>query len=371
MIQTVNTNTNPQPTFGVQASTVPIYTPAARIAPVLKPRQIAGLVPLICSDQDPRLPAFSKCDCREWTNDECYINPVFADLTDSDPIKNDNSYFLLEFPFFYNFQWTTGANSAFSLDKWDGTTWNGVASITDNTLGDYFDFNNLCIPNWKGVNLDWSKILVLHGEGLYRFSVSYSIFGQSGILVSEPYCLREWSCKETDVTVRWQTTIEGGRLGSIIEDCHVFQFCCVINPEPGFQFVTNVLWRDEIRVYAFFGRETTEYERVNVEYQNGEVMPVRSEAIQKFEYESALQPKWVHDRIKAYAFQADELFVTDYNWANSDYDIKKKQVICDGAYEPEYNINTRFSNVRVQLKEYCQNVIRDTCCDIPSRTAGT
>ena len=370
MIQTVNTNTNPQPSFGVQASTVPIYTPTGRYAQVLKPLQIAGLVPLICSDSDPRLPAFSKCDCREWTNDDCYINPVFAATADADPLKNDHSYFLMEYPFFYNYQWTT-ANSSFSLDKYDGVNWNGVALLDDNTLGTFYDFNSKCISNWTGMDIDWRLVLIAHGEGLYRFSVSYAIFGQAGILVSEPYCLKEWSCAGTDVTVRWQTTIVGGRLGSIIDDCKVFEFCCVINPEPGFQQTSNVNWNDEIRVYAFFGRETTEYERINVEYQNGEVIPVRSEAIQKFEYESALQPKWVHDRLKAYAFQSDYLFVTDYNWNNSDYDIKKKQVICDGAYEPSYNRNTRYSNVLVAFKEYCQNVIRDSCCEIPSRSSGT
>lgn len=368
MIRTINGNSNPQPTFGVQASTVPIYTHQARVAHLLAPVQIVGLVPLVCPDQDPRLPAFSKCDCREWTNDECYINPVFASTTDTDELKNDHSFFLLEFPFYYQYQWSNPVNSQFTLQEWNGSAWVLTTTLTNNTYGTFYDFNSLCIPNWKGFDIDWRLILTTFGEGLYRFRVSYSQFGNSGTLVSEPYCLKEWTCAGTDVTVRWECTITGGRIGSIVDDRRVFEFCCLAAGEPGVaQKVTPVTWNDQIRVYAFFGREKTEYEREQVEYQDGEIIPVRNEAIQIFEYESALQPKWVHDRLKAYAFMADQLYVSDYNWNNSDYEIDKKRVVCDGEYAPEYNINTRYSNVKVRFKEGYQNVIRDKCCSTPTR----
>lgn len=380
MIQTLNNNSNPQPDFGVQASTVPIYTPTGTIINVLAPVQIMGLVPLICPTQDTRLPAFSKCDCREWTNDDCYINPVFASTTDIDPLKNDHNMFLLEYPFFYQYQWTN-TNALFFLQEWDGTQWIQTTQLIDSTYGTYYNFGSLCIPNWKGFDIDWRKILIAFGEGLYRFSVISITLGSFSLLVSEPFCLKEWSCAGTDVTVRWEATMNGGRIGSIVDDQRVFEFCCQmalpVNPmtpdDPGFPLLPqpaaggSVLWRDQLRVYAFFGREKTEYERVNVEYRNGEIIQVRNEAIQKFEYESALQPKWIHDRLKAYAFMADELYVTDYNWNNSDYEIDKKRVTCDGSYEPEYNINTRYSNVKVAFKEGFQNVIRDKCCDTQKR----
>lgn len=372
MITTINGNSNPQPSFGVQASTVPIFTPQGAAAPVLAPVQIAGLVPFVCDTQDARLPAFSKCDCREWTNDDCYINPVFADLVDTDPLKNDHNFFLLEYPFFYNYQWNDPSLSVWSLDEFSGGAWNGVALINDNTYGTYSNFGRLCIKNWKGFDIDWRKVLILHGEGLYRISVVSDIFGTSHIFVTEPFCLKEWSCAGTDVTVRWECTHTGGRLGSIVDDQRVFEFCCIATPVPGEAApIGAVTWNDQIRVYAFFGREKTEYERVNIEYQNGEIIQVRNEAIQRFEYESALQPKWVHDRLKAYAFQADQLYVTDYNWNNSDYEIDKKRVTCDGSYEPEYHEDTRYSFVKVQFKEGFQNVIRDRCCDTPTRKTLT
>lgn len=229
MIQTLNGNSNPQPSFGVQASTVPIYTPQAKAIPVLTVTQIAGLVPLVCIDQDPRLPAFSKCDCREWTNDECYINPVFATLTGSDPLKNDHNMFLVEYPFFYSYQWNNPALSVFSIEEWDGTQWITTTTLTNNTYGTFYGFTSLCIPNWKGFDINWQKILQAFGEGLYRFRVTSltNAFGGSTSLVSEPFCLKEWSCAGTDVTVRWETTISGGRLGSIVDDQRVFDFCCI------------------------------------------------------------------------------------------------------------------------------------------------
>lgn len=372
MIQTLNGNSNPQPFFGVQASTLAIYTPQAVASKMLSVTQIAGLVPLVCIDQDPRLPAFSKCDCREWTNDECYINPVFATSVGSDPLKNDHNFFLVEYPFYYAFQFSNPSLSVFSIEEWDGTQWITTTTLTDNTYGVFYGFTSLCIPNWKGFDINWKKILIAFGEGLYRFRITSLTNPKAGTtsLVSEPFCLKEWTCEGTDVTVRWETTITGGRLGSIVDDKRVFEFCCTTvggSTAPPTTSLKPITWNDQLRVYAFFGRETTEYERVNIEYQNGEVIKVRDEAIQKFEYESALQPKWVHDRLKAYAMMADQLYVTDYNWNNSDYEIDKKRVVCDGSYEPQYNINTRYSNVKVQFKEGFQNVIRDRCCSTVTR----
>src|SRR3990167_2253712 len=366
MITTLNNNSNPQPTFGVHASTVPNFTPQARVMPVLAPTQIVCLVPIICATDNTRMPVFTICDCREWVDDQCYINPVFASTGDTDPLKNDHNMFLMEYPFLYSYQFTNNSLSAMTLQQWNGAIWVAKASLADNTYGTYYDFTSLCIPNWKGYDINWRSVLTAFGEGIYRMRIVYTIFNNSGVLVSEPFCLKEWSCEGTDVTVRWETTITGGRIGSIDDDQRVFEFCCRNSPLGGVggTTITPVTWIDQIRVYAFFGREKTEYERVNIEYQNGEVIQVRNEAIQKFEYESALQPKWVHDRLKAYGLMADQIWVTDYNWNNSDYNIKKKRVTCDGSYEPQYNENTRYSNVKVQFKEGFQNVIRYRCCNV-------
>lgn len=368
MIRTIQVNDNPMPSFGARGGTIPVYTPQGKIAYTV-PFQVVGLVPLVCADQDVTCPIFSKCDCRSWPNDDRYLNPVFAETVFTSHLYNDHNMFLLEYPFFYQYQWTNPLLSQFTLEEWDGTNWITTTALNTNAYGTYYDFQSMCHLNWKGYDIDWNLVLAAFGEGLYRFKAAYIAFNNSSAFVSEPFCLKEWSCEGTDVTVRWETTIIGGRIGSITDDQKVFEFCC-FSSSPGGLSTSFDTWRDQIRVYAFFGRETTEYEREQVEYANGEIVQVRNEAIQKFEYESALQPKWVHDRLKAYGCMADELYVTDYNWNNSDYEIDKRRVVCDGGYAPEYNINTRYSNVKVVFKEGFQNVIRERCCDAPARLPG-
>src|SRR3990167_5183269 len=186
MITTLNTNSNPQRAWGVHQSSSPVFTPTGKMAYVSAPIQIAGLVPLICADQDSRLPAFSKCNCREWVGDQCYITPVFATLTGSDPLYNDHNMFLLEYPFFFSYQWTNPALSQMSIDEWNGAEWVTTTTLNDSTYGIYYEFGDLCIPNWKGYDIDWQTILIVFGEGLYRFRVDYSIFTISGTLVSDP-----------------------------------------------------------------------------------------------------------------------------------------------------------------------------------------
>lgn len=381
MIVTINNNRQPAPRgfIGVKGGTLPVVTPVGKVVSVLNPVQVAGLVPFVCETQDSRLPAFSKCDCREWTNDDCYINPVFASTTDTNIYKNDHNMFLLEYPFIWNFQFTNVVipNAIMTLERWNGTIWQTLnADLTTNAIGVPYPFLSKCIPNWKGFEVDWRKVLITYGQGLYRIRNASILFGNTSYLVTEPFCLREWSCNSTSNsahgTVRWETKMAGGSLGSIIDDKKMFNFCCSANTaNTPYSKNPIVTWNDSIRVYGFFGKEKTEYERQNIEYNNGEVKQVRNEAIQKFEYESALQPKWVHDRLKAYAFMADELYVSDYNWNNSDYDINKKRVVCDGSYEPEYHRDTRYSWVKVQFKEGFQNVVRDKCCSPNLIPAGT
>ena len=372
MIVTTNGNSNPMPTFGRYKSTgINITLPWLNPHPTPRPRyidsvQVLGFIPLTCITQHSRLKAFSQCDCRDWKDDDCYINLVFGDSSGQyNPYKNDKSNFILEYPFLYQFQWSNPALSFFELEEWSGTNWFTTTTLNNDSFGIYNGLGTMCIPNWSQFKIDWQKVIMQFGEGLYRFRVNNNIFGAGSIYVSEPFCLKEWNCKDANKTVRWDATISGGRIGSITDDKRIFNLCCnkFINDTTT---ITSQTWQDSVRVYGFFGKETTDYERVNIEYQNGEVIKIRDEAIQKFEYETALLPKYLHDRFKAYGIMADELYVSDYNWNNSDYEINTRRVVCDGAYAPEYDKHTRYSKATVVFKEGFQNVIRDKCCPVLS-----
>ncbi|MFI5404919.1 MAG: hypothetical protein ACHQ1D_00250 [Nitrososphaerales archaeon] len=370
MITTVNRNRNPMPAFGRYA-----YIKGGPKAPTPRPRyinsiQILGFIPLTCATQHERLKAFSQCDCRDWKDDDCYINPVFGDSSGQyNPYKNDKNNFLLEYPFLYKFQWNDPSLSFFQLEEWNGSAWVSTAILNDDSFGVLNKLGTMKIPYFTQFTIDWQKVIMQFGEGLYRFRVNNNIFGAGSIYVSEPFCLREWNCKEANKTVKWNANITGGRIGSITDDKKIFNLCCTSESgqkveNSGPSKTCTYTWQDEVRIYAFFGKETTDYERENIEYQNGEIIKIRDEAIQKFEYETALLPKYLHDRFKAYGVMADELYVSDYNWNNSDYEIKNKRVVCDGAYAPEYDRHTRYSKATVVFKEGFQNVIRDKCCTV-------
>jgi hypothetical protein len=57
--------------------------------------------------------------------------------------------------------------------------------------------------------------------------------------------------------------------------------------------------------------------------------------------------------------------VSDYNINNSDYNIKRKSVVKDGAYEPQYKDKMwrRLATVEVDFKEGIQTVIKTNCCE--------
>lgn len=367
MVRTYSNNNNPSPAFGSRTG----GDGSAESGIMSRtPMQVAGLIPLICCDPK-RFTPFSECDCREWADDDCYINPVFGDSASTDPLKNDKSAFLIDYPFYYQYQWSNNSLAAFTLEKYNtnSKSWSSVASLNNHTLGTYYNFTSLCISNWKGYRIEWKKVLSFHGEGLYRFKVNSIVYSVSSCLVSPPFCLKQWSCESADKTVKWEANIFGGRLGSIDDDKKVFMFCCS-KQQPGSNLPAvsvPVNWYDSVRHYGFFGYEKTSYERVNFEYLDGTVNQHKNEAIQSFEYHSAMLPKYLHDRFKAYGIMADELKVSDYNWSNSDYEIDQRLVVCDGGYEPSYTLvrgenATRLAPVTVNFKEGRQNVIRDKCC---------
>lgn len=133
-----------------------------------------------------------------------------------------------------------------------------------------------------------------------------------------------------------------------------------------------VNWYDSIRVNGFFGREEKEYERNNIKYHTGIVNKIRDEAIRKFKWRSFGNtadnpgrglPFWFHDRFSVYGLMADDLLVSDYNYNNSDYNLKRYCVQADTGYSPEYKGNSRYSNVELDFKSKKQTLARNRCCD--------
>ena len=132
-----------------------------------------------------------------------------------------------------------------------------------------------------------------------------------------------------------------------------------------------IQWYDSIRVNGFFGREEKEYERNQIKYHTGIVNKIRDEAIRKFKWRSFGNtadnpgrglPFWFHDRFSVYGLMADDLLVSDYNYNNSDYNLKRYCVQADTGYSPDYKGNSRYSNVSLDFKSKKQTLARNRCC---------
>lgn len=346
------------------------------------PDQIGGLVPVFpCTGGECRQGLFGG----DLISDESlYPLPVFATPDDDLTYHNDVNSWLFDVPAISN-----GLTFYdFFLEKLIGTTWTPIETLDNGDFGIYYDINSLCEGlKWKGYYLRWKDVLAAHGEGMYRFRLSITIFGviidPLGLsvpivecMVSPPFCLQEWDCVKANRTVKFETTIIGGRIGHIDKtNCghKYWDFCCKHQPEnPTFgAYTTAIKWLDSIRIFGFFGREAKDYERTSIKYPTGLVNKIRDEAIRKFKFRSFGNtasaagkgyPQWMHDRLAVYAFQAENLYVSDYNLNNADYNLKGYCVVADGNYLPEYKGHSRYSNVEVDFKAQYQYLIRNRCC---------
>lgn len=306
------------------------------------PYQVMGFSPLVsCTDDE----------CRSWSPDCCYCNPVFAELGTRDiydPLTNDTTSYLINMG---NYIAGTGSSMSMLLQKWNTVThtWSTTASLGTSAYGQYWNFGDLAISTYKGYAIEWRKVLDAFGEGCYRFYATYGVYGREGCLVGECYTLRIYSCALTHGTVRFDSRIFDGSIASIDVDGLRFDLC-------------DILWKDQIRVAGFFGYEETDEEKRQIELTDGKVLKTRDELIQKFTFTSGVLPKSFHDRFKAYGTMADQLRVTDYNWNNSDYLIKLKLIVREGGMKPDYKIGKRNFVCKYTFKEGYQNVSRSLCC---------
>lgn len=178
-----------------------------------------------------------------------------------------------------------------------------------------------------------------------------------GCLVSDPFFLREWDCERAKGTVKFEAWLKGV-VGDKRKDLVVYDLC-------------DMFWYDSKRYEGFFGYyKVTEYLKTMLEWgqpQAGQQIRVKDEAIQQFEYKSKLLPFEYQERFSVYGMMSDELFVSDYNLYNSDWDIKRMPVVYESNFEPEYfdaRSTIRRSKVDIEFRRGFQNVIKSICCPV-------
>jgi len=312
----------------------------------LNPIQIVGLVPLT---------SCTAVECRTYC--ECLVpNPVFGVIgITTSTYENDWNTFLVDYSLFTP-NTVTGVTATFILQQKQGASWVDVATLNNNVYGIFYNFNTIANhPSYKKFEINWGKVLQFQGEGLYRIKLTSSFKTLSECLVSEQFCLKTFSCLLAHSTTKFEVTISGKR-GSATVDGRIYDLC--------FDHF------DSIRMKGMFGFETGEYEETLLEWgspKHGKVESIRGEFTKKFQWKSSVRglPKWLLDRFKVYALLSPKiLLVSDYNWNNSDYDIRQKNVVRESGFAPEYRVNSRLSKVVVDFGSGIKSIIASNCCDV-------
>ena len=313
------------------------------------PTQLLGFVPLV---------SCTLSECREFVGN-CYLNPVFGDLNVSgSTYENDlNTFFIHD---------SMRRVTNFNIEKLNTITkqWDDVARVGSSlpalypfvtTYGTFYKYNFFSAqPNYIGYQINWGYVLTNNGTGVYRLKIESPAIVDTKpkpspyCLVSEPFQLFGWDCNRAHGTVKFEA-YQSGKVGSIDTDGYIFDIC-------------NIRLFDSIRQKGFFGYEKTGFDEILLEYQTGLIDRVRDEALQKFTFFSKMMPKYIHDRFKSYGMMSDLLYVSDYNLNNSDYSIKKKNIVKAGGFEPTYHVGTRLSSVKVEFAEGIQSVIKSSSC---------
>lgn len=307
------------------------------------PYQVMGFSPLTPCDID---------ECRYWDPDCCIKNPVFAQTGTGNiynNLNNDSTAYLICAPT-YSTGSTNSTTMTFVLQKWNGSAWINTVGLGNNNYGTFYNFYSLAISTYRGYIIEWRKVLDSFGEGCYRFYVSFGMYGREGCLTGEPFSLLIYSCQHAHGTVRFDSMIFDGTIASIDIDGFRFDLC-------------GLLWRDQFRVYGFFGDEESDEDKRQLELTDGKILKTHDRLNQKFSFTSSVMPKWFHDRFKCYGTMADELRVTDYNWNNSDYLIKMKLIVREGGVKPDYKRSKRNYFAKYVFMEGYQDVSRSLCCD--------
>jgi hypothetical protein len=265
---------------------------------------------------------FCPCDFR------CdFIEKVFADDS-RDGIKNDFTDFLFK-------KITASDTIVIELIK------NGVAvaTITDNTLGNYYDgFPNY--PLYVGWQADWTAIFNAHSGGTYKVKVTTTVLGQSTVFNSRYFKLNSYDDLTANNTVKIETLQKG------LIDNSEFDF-------------TNLLeggWPTSIRLQGTFGDMQPNLERDI--YQDSSFREVQNRDVVNRTYTltGTLVPETILNRLATKDVLGNEVFITSYD-VLQEKKYQRFPVVPESFNEVRYDQqgNTHFE---IQFSDRQKNIIK-------------
>lgn len=295
-----------------------------------------GNTPLVFETTDV-FASTSATDC-------CLELPVFASLSDTDPLKNDRTSF-----------WKPYDNSVTAVVLKLQKCVNGAsvtqATISDDTYGTFIDFGTTTAGGKNFIalkSIDWTQILTDFGVGTYRLKTE-----ETNLLASVPvqnqysftYKLMAYNADRVNGTVFFTTT-NSAILGNINNQKETITF-----PDD---------WTDGIRIPGRFGDNKSDYEEERTRYNDGYLQVLTDDQTESYILETDRLTADVHNYFKTEILQADSIKVTDYNADNANCTINK-YVKRNGEYSPTWAKGALQAKVIVEFGDAYDNQRKRNC----------
>lgn len=281
----------------------------------------------------------------------CFTMDVLAEIgAQTDPLRNDKSDWI----WWYGNSFST-ANMI--LQRWSGSSWVDVATLTDDTFGTisaFAFFTNSFGERGMGYLLDWWKIInhVDGGEASFRIkTVETPLFGAAINRYSWEYCLRNWTVDREQETVKVEWNMNG-KVGDADNDRKRRDF--------GSQNRYN-----QIRLPGNFGFPTAPFESEYVKYQSenpgyGKEVWISNKYFDQFALELYPIPSYLHEFLKNDMMLADDVRISDFNSNNPTHYIQK-YVKAASNWEPNWNFGSKNASVTIKFEDLYQNRNHKRC----------
>lgn len=270
---------------------------------------------------------------------------VLASLDTSDEYKNDVQGFD---------KWLSDivVSAELKLYKHDGDDYTFLSTLTGTTYGVDFPFGtytNGFNQKFIGYQVEWKKVLTLHGEGSYKIKCHFDagLFGSNNIYEWPEICLKKYTPERADGTVRIEYY-----LNNIFGDYS--------NDKKKKDYL-EINWYNSFRLKGFFGYPETPYTTEYVQYNDGKKREV--EDGQDPEYILKLKPtfQYIHDIMRIEVMHSTEMLITDYNAINPGNWVKKS-VKKASEYNPVWEkLLSKLASVEVRFTQRYNNLDKLNC----------
>ena len=241
---------------------------------------------------------------------------VLAHSSENDSYKNDKKGVFIK----------KGLDSdivAFSMEDDQG---NVLANLGDVAI---FPNDDLAV----GFVYDWQQVYNVHGPGCYKIKVNFTIAGIVGDYTIGTYTLKKYSIENARHTVRIFSKLNSASLKYNID-------------------FTDSNFVDSVRFNGFFGNRQPNTE-INQLINKGRISDkVTRENLNTYKLRTdPINICYTKQILELHLLHEDELFVSDHNASNHDYNIFDKKVVLEDSAEVIYTDGNRKAKIEATFSD--------------------